>query len=141
MCEIQKTADFEAGGGARSLPLEPGAPRRLSTVTQQSPGVPRHGLPTPLRSPGHQGLRRAKAQSTVARRTARRLPRLQSWRGSRADPEAHLAITRFALKRLRADLRTAAELSSDDETHFARKEARRLIRDRARLAPVVLGAP
>jgi hypothetical protein len=98
-------------------------------------------LPSPLRSPEHQGSRRAKAKGTTARRTARRSPRLQVWRGPRTDPEAHLAITRFALKRLRADLRTAAELSSDDETHFARKEARRLVRDRGRLAPIVLGAP
>eukprot|EP00884_Botryococcus_braunii_P015398 jgi/Botrbrau1/2541/Bobra.0079s0028.1 len=117
------------------LPLEPGVPRRLSQGKGQSRDD-QDGLPSPLRSPQY-GARASKARSTTVRRSVYRPSQIVR-RGPRADPQAHLAITRFALRRLRADLRAAAEQSSDDETHFARKQARRLARDRARLAPIVL---
>jgi SpoVK/Ycf46/Vps4 family AAA+-type ATPase len=53
----------------------------------------------------------------------------------------HLARARAARDRLRAELEAARAWSSDDEQAFARKERRRLAKDLARLAPVVLAAP
>ena len=61
----------------------------------------------------------------------------------RVDPAAvseHIAAARAARAKLRAELEAARAASSDDEQAFARKERRRLAKDVARLAPVVLGA-
>ncbi|KAK9853642.1 hypothetical protein WJX84_007609, partial [Apatococcus fuscideae] len=60
----------------------------------------------------------------------------------RVDPEEHMAIAQQAAKRARSELRHRAmqgPVESDDEEHFAKQERQRWDRDRARLAPIILG--
>jgi hypothetical protein len=56
-----------------------------------------------------------------------------------AEAAARAARARAVRKRARRDARRDAERGSDDEAHFAGREATRLRRDAARLDPVTLG--
>jgi hypothetical protein len=53
----------------------------------------------------------------------------------------HVARAKAARGRLRAELEAARAASSDDEAAFANKERRRLEKDLARMAPVMLAPP
>jgi hypothetical protein len=53
----------------------------------------------------------------------------------------HVARAKAARGQLRAELEAARAASSDDEQAFAKKEARRLEKDLARMAPVLLAPP
>ncbi|KAL0019633.1 hypothetical protein WJX77_006506 [Trebouxia sp. C0004] len=54
-------------------------------------------------------------------------------------PEERMRNARRAVKRLRHETRVALAAGSDDEEHFQKKDKARLVRDKLRLNPVVLG--
>ncbi|KAK9815637.1 hypothetical protein WJX72_007259 [[Myrmecia] bisecta] len=56
------------------------------------------------------------------------------------DPAVHMRLAHEALKSASIGARAYENESSDDEEHFRKKERQRIIRDRAKLNPLVLGA-
>lgn len=104
--------------------------------------------PTPQQPLGGQGRRLpynllSPAQPLTQPKQPRRSGVTASRGGKRrrVDPAGvseHIARARQARYQLRAELEAARAQSSDDEQAFARKERRRMAKDLARLAPVLL---